>query len=160
METVSLLIDVVLLILMVCAIIFSLRLSKQLKSFKANRDAFLRAIGDLDKSAERAEQAIIGLKATAEDVGTKLQKEIDEGRRLFDELNFMNDAGNSLATRLEKLATRANQGAASEAKKSESSQNTKKSAKIEEESKKMPKSKAEEELLKAISEKKKSIKKE
>ena len=161
MEVISLLIDILLLILMIGAIVFSLRLSKQLKAFKANRDAFLKAIADLDKSSARAENAIIGLKATADEVGQKLQGEIDEGRRLFDELNFMNDTGNSLATRLEKLAAKANQTNKPSSSTAENSQKSKKSDTIEKESsKRTPKSKAEEELLKAISEKKKNIKKD
>lgn len=156
MATLALIIDILLLLLMGFAIIFAFRLSKQLKVFRANRDAFLKAVQDLDQSADRAEQAILGLRKNAEESGRMLQGEIDEARRLFDELNFMNDAGNSLASRLEKLAGAANKTQAGGAEPQDMSQKKRKSAIMKDDkAPRKPSSKAEEELLKALRDKKK-----
>lgn len=156
----SFLIDILIVVLLGYAIFVAIKLRQQLEKFKENKDAFLSAINDLDRSIMQADKAIAGMHHNAEEIGTKLQKEIKEAQALFDELHFMNDAGNNLASRLEKLASQANQAKEKGAEPQEKSKSTQKSGIMEREAKKSAKgsSRAEEELLKALKSKSSSQK--
>ncbi len=149
----SFLIDILIVGLLAYAIFIARKLQKQFTAFKQNKDAFLAAVGDLDRSIMQADRAIAGLQNSAGEVGAKLQSEIKEAQALFDELHFINDAGNNLATRLEKLAGQANPVKDREAETQEKSKKSKKSDTIKKETLKTG-SRAEEELLKAIKSKK------
>ncbi len=130
--------DFLILILLAIAIVFTFKLYKQLQDFKKNKEDFLKAIMDLNTATGSAERAIAGLRHNSDEIAGKLQSEMSEAQKLFDELHFMNDAGNNLAQRLENLAEKANE---SHGLKQPSA---KKAPKIKK------RTKAEEDLLKAL----------
>ncbi len=102
----GLLVDVSILILLGVTIYYAARLSVYLKTFHDGRKDMNFLIQDLSTSVSRAENAIKGMQASADQSGLKLQDVINEAKFLADELRFMNEAGDSLANRLEKLAER------------------------------------------------------
>lgn len=102
----SLGLDIVILIALGVTIYFALRLSKALNNFRNQRSEFNKLIRDLSKNIEAAQNSIDGLKQAGQSSGAELQRIISESKGLADELKLMNEAGNSLAKRLEKLAER------------------------------------------------------
>ncbi|MCD8497245.1 MAG: DUF6468 domain-containing protein [Alphaproteobacteria bacterium] len=56
------------------------------------------------KNIDQANAAILGMKEASRSSGEHLQELIDQARLLTDELNLINQAGDSLAGRLENLA--------------------------------------------------------
>lgn len=102
----GLLVDIAILVLLGATIYYAARLSVYLKTFHDGRKDMNFLIQDLSTSVSRAENAIKGMQASADQSGLKLQDVINEAKFLADELRFMNEAGDSLANRLEKLAER------------------------------------------------------
>lgn len=102
----GILVDVIILGLLGVTIYYAARLSVYLKTFHDGRKDMNFLIQDLSTSVSRAENAIKGMQASADQSGQKLQDVINEAKFLSDELRFMNEAGDSLANRLEKLAER------------------------------------------------------
>lgn len=141
--TISFLIDLIMLVLLGAAIYYAIKLHRHLENFSKGKAELQSAVVDLVAATEKAELAIQGLRNNAKEIGDGLQEHIEEGQKLFDELQFMNDAGNNLAQRLEKLAERANQSSGAEPKQAKSAPK-----------KKAPKSKAEQELMEALEKKK------
>lgn len=149
------LLDIIVSLLLAGAIFYAIKLHRQLTVFKENRQALEKSVAELIAVTQQAETAISGLKNNADSLAAKLQKEIDEAQALFDELQFMNDAGNNLAQRLEKVAEKAGKAMNTGAEpRPENKTSVKKSEKSDTMDSKPLRSKAEEELLKALKEKK------
>ncbi len=100
----SITIDILIMIGLGVTIFFAFRLSKSLNSFKEQRQAFQALIVDLTTNIDKAQTSIAQLKETAGSTGEDLEKVIGEARFLADELKLMNEAGESLANRLEGVA--------------------------------------------------------
>lgn len=100
----SITIDILIMIGLGVTIFFAFRLSKSLNSFKEQRQAFQALIVDLTTNIDKAQTSIAQLKETAGSTGEDLEKVIGEARFLADELKLMNEAGESLANRLETVA--------------------------------------------------------
>ncbi len=100
------LMDVAILVLLAGTVFFAFRLNLNLKHFKDSRSQMEGLVNRLAVNIERAEKAIAGLQVSARNSGADLDKKIKESKFLSDELKFMSEAGNNLATRLEKLADR------------------------------------------------------
>lgn len=98
--------DVAILVLLAGTVFFAFRLNLNLKHFKDSRSQMEGLVNRLAVNIERAEKAIAGLQVSARNSGADLDKKIKESKFLSDELKFMTEAGNNLATRLEKLADR------------------------------------------------------
>ncbi len=103
-EILSIILDVLLLAGLGTMIFYCFKLSKSLDTFRQGREEFGRMVQELSENIIKAEGAIAGLKDTALSSGEDLQRVIDRSKGLIDELEIMNDAGDSLAERLEKLA--------------------------------------------------------
>lgn len=104
--SVSFLIDIGMLIFLAATVMVAFRLNINLKRFRDSRKEMEGLVNRLTTNIERAEKAIAGLQVGARNSGADLDKKIKESKFLGDELKFMNEAGNSLAARLEKLADR------------------------------------------------------
>lgn len=102
----SLFLDSVILVLLVATIIYSARLSLYLKRFRDSKSDLESIVTDLSRQIEKADKAIRGMHEAAEDGGNDLQKRMDRANAMFDELQMIVEAGDALATRLEKLAVR------------------------------------------------------
>ena len=123
-------------------------LSKQFAEMQANRAAFEQLIQALNIATQRAEGAIMGLREAATESADGVQNKINAARALSDELEIMVQAGDSLAERLQNLATQ-NRSAAPVAPRTEEPPPAKPAAAA-------PRTKAEKELLEAVKAKQKS----
>ncbi len=97
-------IDIVILFFLGVTIFYAWRLSAYMKLFRDSRREMESLLGKLDADIGRAEKSVLGMRNAAENAAIKLNETIKESKFLADELKFMNEAGDSLATRLEKLA--------------------------------------------------------
>ncbi len=101
----SLFLDGAILVLLMATVFFAARLSLHLKDFRESRHEFDRLINKLTVDITKAEQSIAGLREAARESGRDLQDTIKQARALADELQFMGESGNTVATRLEKAVT-------------------------------------------------------
>jgi hypothetical protein len=97
----ELLLDGLMIVLLGAMIFYSIRLSMALKTFRESRNELAALLEDLSDNIVQAEQAIMGLRETANESGNELQEIINKGRALSEELQFINEAGDNLARRLE-----------------------------------------------------------
>lgn len=104
--------DGAVIVLLAGTIVFAARLSLQLKAFRSNRAELSALVNKLVDQVTQAERAIAGLREAAREGGRDLQQRINEARALADELQFMNETGNNLAGRLEKISANAPRAAA------------------------------------------------
>ncbi len=100
----ALFMDVVVLAALGVTVFFVVRLHQSLSDFKAHRREFDTVIANLLSSIDQAERSVNTLKQTSAQEAGHLEKLIHQSRALADELKIINDAGESMATRLEKLA--------------------------------------------------------
>lgn len=103
-EVLAVLLDVSVLVLLGVMIFYSVRLYSGLKVFRDSRSDLSRLISELTGSITQADQAISGLQAAAKASGRELQELINQSRAISEELQFINEAGDNLARRLEELA--------------------------------------------------------
>lgn len=102
----SFLLDIGILLFLAATVVIAFRLNMNLKHFRESRSEMEGLVNRLTANIERAEKAIAGMQIGARNSGADLDKRIKESKFLADELKFMNETGNSLAARLEKLADR------------------------------------------------------
>jgi Domain of unknown function (DUF6468) len=93
--------DAVVALLLVATIGYSAVLNRRLTAVRADRDQFASVIRDLGAATQRAESAVAGLRATADDLGRRVDKKIEEGRALRDDLAYMIERGGAIADKLE-----------------------------------------------------------
>lgn len=98
------LMDAAILLLLASTVYLAYRLNANLRNFKESRSDMEGVVNRLTANIERAEKAVAGLQVSARNSGMDMDKKIKESKFLIDELKFMNEAGDSLANRLEKLA--------------------------------------------------------
>ncbi len=103
-ELIGLLLDFVVLVFLGATIFYVIRLTKNLSDFKAHRREFDGVIADLLSSIDQAERSVNTLKQVSAQKGGELDDLITQAKAMADELKIINQAGESLAARLEKLA--------------------------------------------------------
>lgn len=96
--------DGLIVVLLGGTIYFAARLSLHLKVFRQSRQDLETLIGQLVEQTDKAQTSIQGMRENAKASGRDLQALINEARSLIDELEIMNEAGNSMANRLERQA--------------------------------------------------------
>ncbi len=104
--SIGFILDAAIIILLCITIFYAFRLSMFLKVFRDGREDIQRLFIDLTSHIDRAEKSMQTMREAADNSGANLQKIVTDARALSDELRFMNEAGDSLAGRLEKLASR------------------------------------------------------
>lgn len=114
-EALRLGLDVIILFFLAITIYYTLKLSRGMSRFRQTRKEFEAIVKQLNKNIERAESALGIIKAAGENSSGEVKKILKESRDLVDELKLMNDIGNSLAKRLEKLAEQNRRPAAARA---------------------------------------------
>ncbi len=102
----GIILDLIILVLLAATIFYSVRLAAGLKAFRESRSELSSLLEKLSVSIEQAEEAIAGLRVAARESGNELQETINQARSLSEELQFINEAGDNLAKRLEDLASR------------------------------------------------------
>lgn len=100
------LLDGLILVFLSVTIFYAARLSLFLKSFREGKDGMQLLIRDLSVTVDKAEESIKIMKGYALETEEELRAIINEAKYLSDELRFMNESGDGLADRLEKLANR------------------------------------------------------
>ncbi|PWC56662.1 DUF6468 domain-containing protein [Azospirillum sp. TSO22-1] len=98
--TVSLVLDLVMMGLLVATIAYAIILNRQIVRLRESRSELAELIQGLNDAMAKADTSVRGMKATAHNTGEGLQKTIDKAATLRDELQFMIEAGNTLADRL------------------------------------------------------------
>jgi chromosome segregation ATPase len=98
--TVTLVIDLIMVGLLVATIAYAIILNRQIVRLRESRGELAELIKGLNEAMTKAEAGVRSMKATAHNTGEGLQKTIDKAGTLRDELQFMIEAGNTLADRM------------------------------------------------------------
>lgn len=98
--TLTLVLDLVMVGLLVATITYAIILNRQIVRLRESRGELAELITGLNDAMAKADGSVRGMKATAHNTGESLQKTIDRAGALRDELQFMIEAGNTLADRL------------------------------------------------------------
>lgn len=100
---IGLILDGIILVFLAVTIFYASRLTIFLKSFRDSRDTVEKLIKDLSMAIDKSESSIYTMHKNAADAGEQLQGVIKEASFLSDELRFINETGDNLADRLDKL---------------------------------------------------------
>ena len=109
MNALSLILDVAVLAALAGTIYYAQRLSRSLTNFRAHRNEMKTLIAELAKNINDAQDAIDGLKATSNKAADNLDDVLHDSRRMGEELKLINETSESLANRLEGLASKSSQ---------------------------------------------------
>ena len=93
--------DLVVAVLLIATIGYAAVLNRRLTAVRNDRDKFEKVIRELAVSSQRAESAVAGLRLAADELGKRLDKKVEEGRALSDDLAYMIERGGSVADKLE-----------------------------------------------------------
>jgi hypothetical protein len=99
--TFPLILDILIVILLSATIGFAMVLNRRLSRLRDNKAELDDLVKGFADAAGRAEISVAGMKETASKSADVLQKSIDRAQALRDELQFMIEAADSLASRLE-----------------------------------------------------------
>ncbi len=103
---ISLIIDLVLVGLLAATIAYAIILNKQIIKLRESRGELAELIQGLNDAMGKAEGGVRNLKKTAADTGEDLQRTVTKAQTLRDELEFMIEAADALATRLGSVGDR------------------------------------------------------
>lgn len=103
----SLILDLLLIALLSVAIFHAVKLSRQLKELKANRLDMQKFVIDFNGTVLRAEAGIQGLKKVSRECGDDLEQLIEGGTSLRDELTYLVESADKMASRLTSEAANA-----------------------------------------------------
>lgn len=95
--------DAVVALLLIATIGYSVVLNRRLTAVRADRDKFDELVRNLNTASQRAETAVANLRGSADEVGRRLEKKIDEARALSDDLVYMIERGGTMADKLANL---------------------------------------------------------
>ncbi len=96
----SIIINAVFIVCMVVGIVVVWRLQKALNGLNKNRQDMEKFVADFSGSISRAQKAINDLQQTARDVGHDVEGHLARAQGLRDELSFLVEAADKIATRL------------------------------------------------------------
>lgn len=100
MSETGLILDAVLMLLLVGAVGFGIRLERKLAALRAGQAEFAKAVGELNVAAGRAESALSALKSAGQDTDL-LQDRIVKGRQLKAELEALIDRSGQRSERVQ-----------------------------------------------------------
>lgn len=103
-DLVALSLDIIVLVFLGATIFYVMRLSKNLTAFKAHRREFDNVITSLLSSIDQAERSVQTLKQVSTQEAGELEALILQSKAMSEELKIINEAGEGMAKRLEKLA--------------------------------------------------------
>jgi len=96
----GLLLDGVLAVLLIATIVYCYILNQRLGNIRAAGDQMKDLVGKFSTATEQAKAGIVALKRAAEEDGQRLQETLDMARVMRDELAFLTESGDALASRL------------------------------------------------------------
>jgi chromosome segregation ATPase len=100
-DTLNLLLDVIIIVLLVPTIVYAVILNTRLKQLRDNRDDLARLVAAFNDATARAESGIPKLRRAADEAGQALQERVEKAQTLRDDLAFMTERADSMAGRLE-----------------------------------------------------------
>lgn len=86
---------------------FVVRLARQVRGLRQGKAEMERHVAELGVAAGRAEAALATLRRMADDTGKRLENQLVDARELLEELRFMAEAADRIASRLEQSGTQA-----------------------------------------------------
>jgi hypothetical protein len=92
--------DAIVALLLIATIGYSALLNRRLTSVRNDRDKFEDLVRSLNTASQRAEAAVANLRSSADELGRRLEKKIDEARALSDDLVYMIERGGTIADKL------------------------------------------------------------
>jgi pyruvate/2-oxoglutarate dehydrogenase complex dihydrolipoamide acyltransferase (E2) component len=101
MSALALVLDIVVVVLLVVTIGYAINLNRQLVRLRDSKAELEDLVRGFAEATERAEAGVEGMKRMAGEAGERLQATVDRGQAIRDELQFMVEAADSLASRLE-----------------------------------------------------------
>jgi len=101
METLSLVLDIAVIALLIATICYAYRLNRHLTTVRRGTSELKTLIASFADASERAEMGIKGIRRAAQENGEALQKAIERAQQLRDELSFMIESGDAVASRIE-----------------------------------------------------------
>jgi len=106
-DTLSLLLDVIIIVLLVPTIVYAVILNTRLKQLRDNRDDLARLVAAFNDATARAESGIPKLRRAADEASQSLQERVEKAQTLRDDLAFMTERADSMAGRLESTVRQA-----------------------------------------------------
>ncbi len=103
--TIALIFDLVIAGLLIATIAYAVVLNRRLVELQDSRGELEGLIRSFSEATSRAEAGIKAMKRTATETGEGLQKNLERGKALRDELQFMIEAADALAQRLAEAPT-------------------------------------------------------
>ena len=88
-------------------LVYAWRLDRRLSALDKNRQQMEKFVGDFSGAIARAEKAIRTLQETAQDTGVDIDQHFSRAGSLRDELTFLIDAADKIATRLTNSSSQA-----------------------------------------------------
>ncbi len=104
-QIISFLLDIILIGLLITGIAYAVRLMQQMAGLRASRAEMERFVADFSATVQRAEAGIRGLKQAARTGGDDLEQLIEKAQSLRDELQFLVESADQIASRLSDAAT-------------------------------------------------------
>ena len=104
MDILGLIFDLVLIGLLAAGISFAMKLTKQLNEMRASRAEMERFVLAFNATVTRAEAGVQNLKSAARSSGDDLEQLIEKGQSLRDELMFLTESADQIATRITQTA--------------------------------------------------------
>lgn len=95
--------EIVLIVLLAGTLFHAIRLERALGVLKRDRAALEALVAEFNASSHAAEQGVERLRDAAEGAGRQIVRQMEVGGRLKDDLLFLNDRGEKLADRLDRL---------------------------------------------------------
>ncbi len=103
MDSLELLINLAIIILLVPMIVYAYRLNKNLEVLRQNQNSLSKLVEALNEATFKAENSIPKLKSATEHSSENLKEVVDSAKELKDDLLFINERADSLADRLEQV---------------------------------------------------------
>lgn len=103
MDSLELLINLLIIVLLIPTIIYAYKLNKNLTILRENQNSLSKLISSLNEATNRAERSIPRIKDVTESSSQGLQDVVDNAKSLKDDLTFINERADNLADRLENV---------------------------------------------------------
>lgn len=103
MDSLELLINLAIIVLLIPMIVYAYRLNKNLEILRQNQNSLSKLVEALNEATFKAENSIPKLKSATEHSSENLKEVVDSAKELKDDLLFINERADSLADRLEQV---------------------------------------------------------
>lgn len=103
MANLELIINLIIIVLLVPAIIYTYRLNKSLNELRQNQKSLAQLVAALNEATFKAENSIPKLKSETEHSSEGLKEVVDTAKEIKNDLLFINERADSLADRLENV---------------------------------------------------------